>query len=669
MLSIAKMSIGQIDYYVKLQSEDYYFQGGEPIGKWIGTGAIQIGLSGQVKQEAIHNLLQGYNSDGTQALTQQQQYTQPHAGCQKTRSRQPGWDLTFSVPKSVSIAWALSSLDIRREIETAIFTATQHSISYLERYAAQTRRGHGGKYREKADLVVAAFPHSTSRALDPQFHIHCLVMNIAVRADGTTGTIDSKRLYDYKMTAGALFRSKLAFELRHRLGLLSEPDNDSFKLKGIPETLCHHFSKRRQTIRKQLDALGTHTAADAAYATIITRKSKGEVPPREQLFQVWQKEAAQFGVTSETIAALVSHKRSYAQKPCNNPNLKQLSHIIDSTAEEIAFSQNTFKAKDIISSVLNATIDSNVDTQFIINETENRLKKEKKYISIMPLHANQETIYTTRHCKQLQRDFLIRIRNISKTRHFVVAHTIVEQVISKYSNPRNPVVEEVKYHFSQIIKAARSQKTKPINRPLLTSISSQTLNNEGQDLVRTLTQKKGQLLIVDKLGNEQTYIAIRASISCWRKAGFEVIATSPYQNSTKRLGQAIGVEAMTHRKLQLKLHPTLAYRLKHCAVQLARAAMNRPTYTLKPLRLDKSKIVIIDRADKLGLEELNQLTRDIERHGGKTILLMSPRNSLHNKYNMTADLLATAIRYTTRDVEVNQNVQTIHVQRHNAMER
>jgi hypothetical protein len=39
MLSIGKMTMGQQDYYATLAREDYYLEGGEPPGRWLGRGA------------------------------------------------------------------------------------------------------------------------------------------------------------------------------------------------------------------------------------------------------------------------------------------------------------------------------------------------------------------------------------------------------------------------------------------------------------------------------------------------------------------------------------------------------------------------------------------------------------------------------------------------------
>ena len=90
MIGSSKQEVG---YYSDL-GEDYYVDGGEPPGTWWGTGAKELGLSGRVGSMDFRNILEGLSPDGSQSLVQNA----------KKKDRRAGFDLTFSVPKSVSIA-------------------------------------------------------------------------------------------------------------------------------------------------------------------------------------------------------------------------------------------------------------------------------------------------------------------------------------------------------------------------------------------------------------------------------------------------------------------------------------------------------------------------------------------------------------------------------------
>jgi hypothetical protein len=107
-----------------------------------------------------------------------------------------GFDLTFSAPKSVSVAWALAD----GGTQAVIYAAHQHALAYVLRYAEQcvftSRSGKNGVVQEEIRGVVgAAFDHWDSRAGDPQLHTHVVVMNRAQSADGVWRTLDSRGMF------------------------------------------------------------------------------------------------------------------------------------------------------------------------------------------------------------------------------------------------------------------------------------------------------------------------------------------------------------------------------------------------------------------------------------------------------------------------------------------
>ena len=97
MLSIIQIR-GDGTYYTSLGRDDYYLKPGEPRGVWLGGGAEALGLTGTVDELTYRRVLAGFSPDGETPLVR-------NAG---TEIRRPGWDLTFSAPKSASEVWAAS---------------------------------------------------------------------------------------------------------------------------------------------------------------------------------------------------------------------------------------------------------------------------------------------------------------------------------------------------------------------------------------------------------------------------------------------------------------------------------------------------------------------------------------------------------------------------------
>lgn len=297
MLSIRKVSIRSADYYLHLAQKDYYTQGGEPPGKWHGKGASALGLSGAVTREQFENLFQGFSPDGKTALVQ-------NAG-QKSgyHQRVPGWDLTLSPPKSVSVCWALGTQNLRDSIERAHEEAVRTALTQMDHFAGVTRRGSGGNIFEKANFCYALFEHGTSRALDPQLHTHAICFNIAFRSDGTTGAVFSEDLYNYKMAIGALYRCELASILQKTLHLPVEKVGTSFEITGVSAELIELFSSRRQEILEYCKQHGIYSAVEAEKAAIATRGEKEHVA-RDLLFRQWEDISFKVGWTQSNIAAL-----------------------------------------------------------------------------------------------------------------------------------------------------------------------------------------------------------------------------------------------------------------------------------------------------------------------------------------------------------------------------
>ena len=275
---------GSGNYYLGLAREDYYQDRAEPPGQWFGTGAALLNLPGIVQRTQLHSLLEGFTPDGKRALVQ-------NAG---RPNRQSGWDLTFSAPKSVSVLWALSPENIRKEIELAHQDAVVAALSHIEKTAGITRRGQGGATKEPAALMFATFQHSTSRDQDPQLHTHAILINLGLRQDGTTGSLQSLNVFREKMAAGAVYQSEFASALEQRLHLSIEPETVGFHIRGVPKELCREFSKRRQTIERVLKERGNDNAVAAKVAALDTRKTKKQVS-RDELISRWRKVGESFG--------------------------------------------------------------------------------------------------------------------------------------------------------------------------------------------------------------------------------------------------------------------------------------------------------------------------------------------------------------------------------------
>ena len=301
------MGVGQESYYLSKVAtglNDYYSGDGEVEGVWAGRGAQRLGLGGTVDPDALKALLAGRHPSEEARLS-------GRAGMAHT----PGWDLTFSAPKSVSILYALGGIDAARHVVEAHDTAVAEAIGWLEAHATVSRRRIGGEVTTVAGegLVIAGFRHRTSRLGDPQLHTHALVSNVVERNDGTWGALHSRPLYCHARTAGFLYQAVLRAQLTERLGVeWNTVENGVAEITGTSAELKALFSKRRAQIEAAMAQVGEHGSARAAQvAAYRTRPAKaGPAVEGENLYARWETEARAAGVDVDAVLAVTGRGRS-----------------------------------------------------------------------------------------------------------------------------------------------------------------------------------------------------------------------------------------------------------------------------------------------------------------------------------------------------------------------
>ncbi len=218
----------------------------------------------------------------------------------------PGRDLTFSAPKSVSLA-ALVGGDGR--IVNAHDRAVGRALGWFEKYAAETRVRDPATARmvrvRNQKSVIATFRHETSRNLDPALHTHSVIANMLQGPDGKWRTMANERLYASKMLLGALYRSELARELKKLgYGIEKTHADGRFEIAGVSREMIEAFSTRRAEIEAAMHELGLGTTGEnphlARRAALMTRAHKRDVD-REVLRGTWARQATDLGLDARGL--------------------------------------------------------------------------------------------------------------------------------------------------------------------------------------------------------------------------------------------------------------------------------------------------------------------------------------------------------------------------------
>ena len=302
------LSIGAIasaaqgaSYYEK----DGYYATDDPehreASAWFGKGAESLGLSGPVDPDTFRAVLEGRVPDGS--------------GTELGRPdgdggiiHRPGRDLTFSAPKSVSVA-ALVGGDGR--IVDVHDRAVKATLAWIEKNAAETRLRdpETGRMVRAGDqkIVVATFRHDTSRNLDPQLHTHSVLANMVQGEDGKWRTMANEGLYERQKLIGAIYRNELAAGLtRLGYGIEKTHADGRFEIAGVSREAIMAFSTRRAEIEAAMAERGLGETADnprhAERAALMTRAVKRDVD-RDELRANWQRQAADIGLDPAALVA------------------------------------------------------------------------------------------------------------------------------------------------------------------------------------------------------------------------------------------------------------------------------------------------------------------------------------------------------------------------------
>lgn len=268
----------QADYYTGNEKED------RAASFWMGKGAERLGLSGAVDYDTFKSALEGALPNGT--ILSGRGPDSPH---------RPGWDFTFSAPKSVSVA-ALVLGDER--LIDAHEHAVRETISFIEENYADIRFQQLPAPTD--NLLVAGFTHATSREGDPQLHTHSVILNASEREDGRWVALHGDRMNHVTLVFGSHYQSVLADSTtRLGYGISVDREKGTFEIQGIPDSVLGLFSKRREDIKSHMEANDLHGAEGAQVSALLTRPNKSR--DGETLRDRWLRELIDAGLRPENI--------------------------------------------------------------------------------------------------------------------------------------------------------------------------------------------------------------------------------------------------------------------------------------------------------------------------------------------------------------------------------
>ncbi|OAO02225.1 hypothetical protein A8B75_12310 [Sphingomonadales bacterium EhC05] len=243
--------------------------------------------TGKVDAGTFENILNGKLPDGSQVGD--------------PGKRALGMDLTFSMPKSASL---LSLVGGDTRITQAHVGAVKTAMSWVEANLAEGRQKIDGRAVpvRTGNLVYALFQHDTSRALDPQGHVHAVIANMTRMPDGNWRALHNGEIWRNNTVISSIYHAAFRDSLE-KLGyaVVLQGKHGTFEIAGVSKNVREAFSQRRADILAKATELGTATKQGLREITKRTRDDKIAVDDKGALTQEWKARAADLGFVPEKL--------------------------------------------------------------------------------------------------------------------------------------------------------------------------------------------------------------------------------------------------------------------------------------------------------------------------------------------------------------------------------
>lgn len=416
MLSIQplKSARGAVDYYLRAFN---YYQGDAMATAWIGSAKKYIpSLGDNVDEQSMLPLLEGYLPDGSKLQNNRGEH-------------RPGFDMTFSAPKSVSI---LAGLDADPELVHFHDEAVKFALSKIESEFAEVRyvKNSDIHFEKTGNLLSATFRQPSSRANDPALHTHCVTFNLtfyqgkakslATDAKRTHGVVE--QIQNNAHYCGLLYRHHLANQLKNAGYSLRLTGDGLFEIDGISDEVLRHFSQRRESIEQLMEDKGWTGAKSASNAALLTRDAKEEYDINT-LKQDWQERSNSLGFDANAFVKNRTQTEPNTLYSSIKEKIKQMlsCNQKELTEEEIAaacvfvaietlsqrtsvFTHRALKAEALKHSL---TVETAVSELVIVNAISSQIKQQNLYVA----HCAREnqTFLTTPWLLTLEAESLARI--------------------------------------------------------------------------------------------------------------------------------------------------------------------------------------------------------------------------------------------------------------------
>lgn len=531
----------------------------------------------QINEATFRNLLSGCDAAG-------------HKRSQKHKVT--GIDLTFSAPKSVSIAGLVTDKDpaITQEHDQAVLdTMKEIEANHSVARPNPRMKWHTGK------MIYVTARDGFSREHDPHLHTHVVVMNLTEWKGKIMGLWSREILnQDFNKLWGAVYRTNLANRLRAKGYGITYTKNGEWRLDKISLAAEKEFSTRRRQI---LEA-----EADGALdmdAWRSTRAKKEPLANKNEITKNWRRrldrtnkesenenkelagiERCRWSAAAEWSVEAYQERNGYRE---NTTELEKWQLAIRRATEKSA----TASKQAVITEYLTELMRSGVSERIGYKEASSRLQHQVQIEHIIQVEDER---YTSWEMMKSEREYM----NEAGTK-LTGWEKYTPEIISK------------------IIEGQRKAKLKAGQRTLseLQSLAVQKMITAGTRLT----------IVQGDAGSGKT-TALRTTADFYKERGIEIVGLCMQGVAAKNLEEETGIKSATVSSFLLHQNTRTPEQQKKRVIIIDEASMldsRNAAKLFKAARKNNDKVILV--GDRNQLESISagkvfeRLVNDSERAG------------------------------------------------------
>ena len=568
------------------------------------------------------NILSGRTATGGELSVKQY-----HERMDTSRARIGYVDLTFSAPKSVSVAWAFAPTNAERAIiHQAHHDAIGSVMQDIEAQIGRARKGKAGQEGwEQGSIGWVSFDHFTARptvavvktdraghdytelhsfkspggrvAGDMQLHTHTALFNAVLTETGRMGGLWLDQLDGRVKEWGALYQAYLATNLRkHGVDVVLDDRTDMARLSVVPDRVLEHFSKRTTGGTAAARAYAAEQGLD--WDTLDANRKIGLLKQGVQD----PRGAKSDDLSDATAWRLAATELGYSHASILRPDQKEQA-VSRSERMEVAYQAAL------------GIFDKELQRRAAVEGADARLAATKGLIA-----AGVESPADVSAVTKAMRERGVRQRG---------EHTSLVWGDLKGENGRDKIGITTTLHRDEELALVASAKSAGQDRTaaltsaqiaaavlLFPDLDFSTAHGEAQRAVMEQLGTGGRLAVAIGVAGSGKSTLLKPLVAAWRADGRDVHGIALAWRQSDDLTEA-GITARNARAVESFLTSIAKGRL----------------------HLDAKSVVVVDELGLLGTRQLNDLLRSQKEHGFQIVGIGDPKQMQSVEAGAVVDLL------------------------------